>query len=269
MKKITVGFMILLITVLAACGNSESAKDVYLKAVEAGENMESAELDMVLSQTIEGDPMLGTIVMDIDTKASLTLDPLAMHQKGSVLMDMQGVSIETDMEMYVTETELYMYESMSETWMKMDSSMMPLDMLNMEQSPGEQLDMLESFIDDVEFTEEEDYYVYKFDGAGEEFEELSQELIKLQVGEETFADLGADITEVLENMTIHSIFYEIHIDKTTYDTQKVISTMDFDVNMEGEEPLSLQQEMTATYTGINTIDQIEVPQEVIDAAEEM
>ena len=268
MKKFTVGLAILLMGFLAACGNSENAEEVYQKAVEAGENMESVEMDMVINQTIESDAMEGAMEMEMDTQSSMTIDPLAMHQTGTVNMEMEGMPIETEMEMYLTDTDFYMYESMSQTWLKMSADMMPTEMMNTDQTAQDQLEMLESFIDDIEFVEEDDYYAFKFDGEGEEFAALTEELIKENLGEETFADLGVEISEILEEMTIHSMYYEIHIDKETYDTTKVMTNMDFDMNAEGES-LRMNQEMTATYTGINTVDEIVVPQEVIDAAQEM
>ncbi|MCM3739837.1 hypothetical protein M3210_06090 [Oceanobacillus luteolus] len=268
MKKITVGIMFMLIMFLAACGESEDAQDVYQKALEAGEKIESAEVDMTMNQIIEGDPAMGSMEMGMDTKTAMTLDPLTMHQAGTITMNMDGMSLDNDMEMYLTNTDLYMYESMSQTWMKMSSDMMPMDLANMEQNPQEQLEMLESFIDEIDFSEEDDYYVFKYDGDGEELFELSQEIIKENFGEGVLGDAGVDIEEVLENMTVHSLYYEVHIDKKTYDTKKLITNMDLDITAEGE-TLSLQQEMTATYTGINTVDEIEVPQEVIDAAEEL
>lgn len=255
--------------ILAACGASENAEEVYQKALEAGEKMESAELDMVVSQTMEGAGMMGTMNMEMDTKSRMTIDPLAMHQAGTMKMDMDGMEIETDTEMYLTDNGFYMYESMTDTWMKMSSDMMSMDdLMNMEQNPRDQLEMLESFIDDVEFFEEDGHYVFKYDGDGEELFELSQEIVKENFGDSAFSDLGMNVDEVLENMTIHSIYYEIHVDKETYDTKKLITNMDLDMDEAGE-TVNLKQEMTATYTGINSIDTIEVPQEVIDAAEDL
>lgn len=268
LKKFTVGLAVLLMAFLAACGNSDEAKEVYQKAVEAGEKMESVEMDMVINQTMESDAMEGEMVMDMDTKSAMTIDPLAMHQTGTISMEVEGMPIETEMEMYLTDTDFYMYESMSETWLKMSTDMMPTEMMNTDQTAQDQLEMLESFMDDVDFSEEDDYYVFKFEGEGDEFADLTEELIKENLGEETFADLGVEISEVLEEMTIHSMYYELHIDKETYDTTKVITNMDFDINAEGES-LRMNQEMTATYTGINTVDEIAVPQEVIDEAQEI
>lgn len=268
MKKLTVGLVVLLMAFLAACGSSDEAQEVYQKAVEAGEKMESVEMNIVINQTMESDALEGEMVMDMAMQSDMIIDPLAMHQTGTISMEVEGMPIETEMEMYLTDTESYMYESMSQTWLKMSADRMPTEMLNTDQTAQGQLEMLESFVDDVNFSEEDDFYVFKFEGEGDEFTDFTEALIKENLGEETIADLGLETSEILEEMTIHSMYYELHINKETYDTTKVITNMDFDINVEGEF-LRMTQEMTATYTGINTVDEIVVPQEVIDTAQEM
>jgi hypothetical protein len=267
MKKVTLGMLFLLMMFLVACGQSESAEDIYEKALAAGEEMESAELDMEIKQTISSEEVNEEVGMDIATKAEMVLDPLAMHQLVTVSFALGDFPMETEMEMYMTDSDIYMHESMTDTWMKSDASMIPANLMDVEQNPQEQLKMLESFIDDVEFLEEEDYYVFKYDGDGEELIELTQELIQENLDENTLSELGLDINEMLEDMTVHSVFYEMQIEKDTYYTKGVTVNMDFEIQ-EGDDTLQMKQETNATYTGINTIDSIEIPQEVIDQAEE-
>lgn len=270
MKKLILVVIVLFVTTLAACGGSQDAKEVYKKAVEAGEKVESAEVDMAISQTMAGDPTMGEIVMNTDMQASMIMEPLSMHQKGNMQMEMQGMPIDTEVEMYMTDEGVYMYDSMSQTWMKFDSSMMPTELANLDQGPTEQLDVLESFVDQVEFSEEDDAYVYKFEGEGDEIKEFTKQLVEGNLGEDTFVEFGADMNQVLEDMTIHSIYYELHIDKESYDTKKVITNLDLEIAADAEgNTMRIEQEMTADYTGINTIDVIEVPQEVIDSAQEI
>lgn len=266
MKKVTVGFVVLFMMILAACGGSESAKEVYENALAAGEEMESAELDMTIHQTMSSEEMPEGLVMDMDMQSEMTLDPIAMYQAGTISFEMDGMPFDTEMEMYVTDSDFYMYESMSDTWLHSGEEMMPTELMNMEQNPTDQLEILESFIEDVEFEEEEDFYVFRYSGDGEELLELSQELIKENLGEDTFAEMGIEVDEILDQMTIHSIFYEILIEKDTYNTESIAMDMDVSIEEAGE-TLEMKQEMNATYTGINTIDSIEVPQEVIDSAE--
>ncbi|MHA6251472.1 DUF6612 family protein [Oceanobacillus sp. CAU 1775] len=270
MKKSLLVLAILLTAFLAACGGSEDAKEVYNKAVEASENAESAEIDLTINQTMTGEPMMGELQMDMDMQVAVTMDPIAMHQKGNISMDLQGVPMDTEMEMYMIEDVIYMQDSMSKTWLKLDASTMPAEFANVDQAPNEQLDLLASFVDDVEFIEEDDVYIYKFEGEGDEIEDFTQKLVAGNLNNDTFTELGVDVEELFAEMTIHSIYYELHIDKSSYDTKKVITNIDIELPIDADDnAMRIYQEMTAEYIGIDTIDQIEVPQEVIDSAQEM
>ncbi len=269
MKKLSLLIIPLFMVFLAACGDSQEAQDVYQKAMEAGEKLESAEMDMKVSQTMEGDPEMGEMVMDMDMQASIVMDPLAMHQTGTMNMDVGGMPLDTEIETYLTDEAMYMFESMSQTWIKMDASMTPAELTNMEQDPTEQLAMLESFMDDVDFSEEDGMYVFKFAGEGDKIKEFTQQYVEEYMGTETFAEAGVEMNEVLDSMTIHSIDYEILIDKKTYDTKSVTTNLDLEVAVEEEDTMRIKQEMMMEYTGINSVDSIEVPQEVIDAAQDM
>lgn len=270
MRKSIYGIMILIILLLAACGGNEEAEDVYQKAIEAGEKAESAEIEMVMKQTIEGDDHIGSVVMDMNTTSQVIMDPMTMYQKGKISMDMDGLPIDAEIEMYLTENNFYMMETMTNTWLKMDHSMMPDELAKADQPIGDQLEMFESFMDDAEFTGEDDAYVFKFSGEGENVKEFTRVLMEESLGEGVLAELGEDISEIFDDITINSVYFELHIDKDTYDTKTVAMELDLDVVLDEEGTMmNIHQEMTAEYTGINTVDEIIVPQEVIDSAQEM
>lgn len=269
MKKWMLMLTILFTTFLVACGGNQEAKDVYENAVEAGEKIESAEIDLQIDQTMTGEPMMGELQMAMDMQVALTMDPVGMHQKGNIEMDLQGIPMNTGMEMYLVDDAVYMQDSMTETWIKLDGSTLPAEFSNIDQSPSEQLDILQSFVDDVEFIEEEDVYIYKFDGEGDEVEEFTQKLVAGNLNSDTFTELGVDVNELFGQMTIHSIYYELHIDKSTYNTTKTITNIDVELPIDEENSMRIYQEMTADYVGINTIDSIIVPENVVDSAEEM
>ena len=87
MRKFLLAFGVILLTLLAACG-SDTADEVYTKAIEASEKMESAELTMDIEQNIEVPSEEATINQKINMDAEMTLDPLAMYQKGTISMEM-------------------------------------------------------------------------------------------------------------------------------------------------------------------------------------
>lgn len=268
MKKLMLGLVVLLMTVLAACGGSSGgeAEEIYQKAIEAGKKLESAEMELTMHQIVDVGEEFGTMTTEMDSVASFVIEPFAMHQKGNMSMEMEDFPMDMEMEIYATDSEFYMYDSMSNMWMKMDAEMVPNEMA-VDYDFHEQLNILESFIDEIEFKEESDHYVFKYDGDGKKLIDLSQEIIKENM-DDTLAGLGMEASEVFDQMDVHSLYYEILIDKKTYDTKGIIMNLDFEIDIGGE-TLAIQQEVNATYTGINTIDKIEVPQEIVDEAQEL
>ncbi|WP_067727720.1 DUF6612 family protein [Oceanobacillus damuensis] len=267
MRKWMVFFVLLLTVILAACSN-EDAEGVFTKAMDVSGEMESAEVDMNITQILSTSDESMELEMESDMKAEIIMDPIAMYQKGTMNMEMDGFPMEMDTEMYMTEDGLYTYDSMSQTWMKLDNEMYT-DLSNLaQQDPSAQLEMMEPFMDDVEYEEKDDSYIFRFAGEGEALNEFSESVIQEYLDTEMFADLGADVNEVLESMTVNKLNYEMEIDKESYETKTFYMDLDMALSAEGEE-MSIAQQVNAVYTGINTIDSIEVPQEVLDNATEM
>lgn len=265
MRKFLLAFGVILLTLLAACG-SDTADEVYTKAIEASEKMESAELTMDIEQNIEVPSEEATINQKINMDAEMTLDPLAMYQKGTISMEMDEFPLDVESEMYMVEDEIFMYDSMTSQWMKMDNSMMPTDMLQNAPSTKDQLEMMEEYVEDFELEENDDYYVLKLTADGEGFTELTNQLMEDNFGEQ-FSQLGVDVTEILENMKVNNLYIEMNIDKETYDVKEQKMDMEMEITAEGES-LTIVQKSTTKYTGINTVDAIEIPQEVKDGAVE-
>ena len=62
--------------------------------------------------------------------------------------------------------------------------------------------------------------------------------------------------------------YEIFIDKETFNTTALNMIMDMTMVVEGEE-MKLAQNLKSTYDNYNEVEKIEIPQEIIDNAQEM
>jgi hypothetical protein len=253
---------------LAACG--EGAEEIYTKALEASEKMESAKVAMKMNQEISmGDE--GTVVIESDMKGSIVNDPLAMHQKGTMLMSMEGEGMENEMplemdtEIYLVEDEMYIFESLSQQWIKADSSLVPIDTLTANQPDvSEQLKMMEKYVEDFEFEESDDGFIFKLTADGEGFKELTKEMLEEYLPQELSEQLG-DITKMFEDMEIKTLYVEMVIDKETYDLKTYNMDMQMSMTVEGE-TVDIVQHIESDYKDINTIDNIEIPQEVKDSA---
>ncbi|WP_249869989.1 DUF6612 family protein [Oceanobacillus saliphilus] len=266
MRKWMLSFVFVLTVSLAAC-NNDDMEDVFTKAMEVSEGMESAEVVMDISQLLSSGESMN-LEMQSEMKAEMIVDPIAMYQSGTMHMEMDGFPMDMETEMYMTEEGLFTYDSMSQSWIRLDNEMYA-DLANLEQQdPSAQLELLEPFMDDVEFEETADGYIFRFAGEGESLNQFSEKVLAEYMDTEMFADFGADITEILESMTVNKLNYEMVIDKQTYETKTFTMDLDMTVAAEGEE-LSISQQVNAEYTGINTVDSIEVPQEVLDNAVDM
>src|SRR5690625_4659148 len=120
-RLLTVLMAAMLMTILTACGEDE--EEVYEKAVEVANDMESAEIKAVVDQTIdypeEGEPIKTENTFDME----MTLDPMAIHQKGATHLIMEDMEDIMDLEMYLIEDDLYIYESTSKQWLKTTTEM--------------------------------------------------------------------------------------------------------------------------------------------------
>ncbi|MFD1850628.1 DUF6612 family protein [Oceanobacillus bengalensis] len=266
MKKLVVAFgMILLSISLVACGN-ENAEDVFTQAMEAAEGMESAEVVIDMTQNIGMPDESSSLEMETNMEAEMILDPLAMYQKGTVSMMMDDFPMEMETEMYLVDDEVYVYDSMSSQWMKMDETMMPMDALNNQQpNITEQLEMFEKYVEEFEFEETEDEFVFKLTADGEGFTELTNQLMDEYMSEELTAQFGEEMDEVLESMDVSKLYIELYIDNETYEMNGEKIDMEMTMGVEGDE-VKLSQQVSTKYTNINTIQSIEIPQEVKDNA---
>ncbi|WP_339215669.1 DUF6612 family protein [Ornithinibacillus sp. FSL M8-0202] len=271
MKKWIVTVFLVMVSIgLAACG--ENAENVFNKALEASENMESAEVSIKLDQELSvGDE--GKITITSDLQGSVINDPIAMHQKGimSMSMDIPGlgseVPLDMETEMYLVDGEMYMFESLTGEWVKMDSSMIPLETVTANQPDvSEQLNMMEKYVEDFEFDQVDNEYVFKLTADGEGFKELSQEMLDEYLPEELTAELG-DLSQLFKDMEIKNLYIEMVIDKETYDLKRYNMDMEMSMTVEGE-TIDMVQHVKSEYKNMNNIDSIEVPQDVKDGAVE-
>ena len=111
----------------------------------------------------------------------------------------------------------------------------------------------------MEFEQDDENYILTLEGSGEEFTSL----VKDQVDEA----LQSLTTEENVNLdfTIHSVDYLVHIDKESFQTNKLDMVIDMDMTMNGE-MINLNMNAKTDFSKFNEIDKIVVPQEVIDGA---
>lgn len=275
---VTVGVAVLS---LAACGSSAdlttgtteksdlTLEQVYDKAIERQESMQSAKANIVMDQvtamTLEGEEMNMTSSTNMDME--MTVKPVAFFVDGTVTMEMAGESEAMDMplQMYMTEADgFYMNDFMTGGWSKLPENLTEdmLAQMGAQADASEQLKQLKGFINDFTFEQTDDAYILTLVADGEKFNEV---MLGQVMG--SLNQLGEDEQSLLEGITFEDAKYVITIDKKTFDTVKM--DMDFIMNMDvmGQQS-KVDTKSTVTYSEFDNVDTITIPQEVLDTATE-
>lgn len=239
-----------------------TAQEVYSKAMEVSEEQKSMHAVMDINQKIsmpsEELEMDSKIKMDMD----MIIEPLAMHQNMKMDMGEMGAM---DMELYMTEAGFFMHDPESGQWIKMGKDMYDEMMAQMggETDPTLDMEMFNEFKDDFKFEQTDDEYILTLSASGDKFSGLMKELMGSALPEDM--DMTEEDAEMLENMDVKSLEVVMYIDKETFYTNAFDLDMDMTMKIE-EQEMRIVQKMKSVITKINEIDEIVVPQEVIDEA---
>ncbi|MCA0972840.1 hypothetical protein LCM20_19825 [Halobacillus litoralis] len=251
---------------LGACSSSEAQKldEIFTKATEASESLESFSMDMVSEQEYQSEgeesnsPFPPGVPMTSEIQSDITMDPMAFHQ--TIKID----ALMTEMEQYYTEDGLYIKSSDEESWMKAPKEL--LDQLNaissQQQTPAEQLKNVEEYVDEFTLESDDDNYILSFSSKGEDLKKMMEETLNEVMPEGTMPE------GMMDSVTFNSVEYMYTIDKETYYPKKMDMSMNITVEEAGEK-MTIDQTTKGSYSNFNEIDEITIPDEVIENAKEM
>lgn len=288
MKKRMALLVLMLVLLITACngqnettagGGKEADVDVVALLTEVqqkSEELQSMHMDMTLSQTMgmaslteSSENVSETMTMDSDIKMDIIVEPISAYMDMTMTLPMgMGSSEDTmRMEMYMTEESVYMKvplepASPEGSWMKMNISEMtgfgydPQDMKN-SMASEETMNALKELKDDVTVTDQGDTYLITFKGTGEKAQKLFDAQLQAVGNSEQLE--GGEIT-------FNSIDYQYLVSKETKIPVSLKADMDY-VVMIGEESMPIIQKIEGTFSKINEIEKIEIPQEALEATE--
>lgn len=238
-------------------------QEVYDKSMKASEQLNSVKgtMDMKQTMSIPSEDMTLDIQSEMDIE--YIIEPMQMHQKGTTKMmgvGEGGESQETEIETYITEDAVYVYEGTTAQWMKFPQEMVDQMMAATNQTdPSTQLQPLQEYLEQVEFEQDNENYILTLEGSGEEFTQL----VKAQV-DEALKNLTPEENINIE-FNINSVDYLVHIDKDSFQTNKLDIVIDMDLTMEGE-TVNMKMDAKTDFSKFNEVNKIVVPQEVLDSA---
>jgi len=237
-------------------------EEVYKNAMDRQNEIESLTSEVAMEQLITSGGE--EIHVKSDMTMDMTIDPIAMYAKGtSTMVDPStGEELPMGYEMYMVKDGFFMYDEMSAAWMKLPSDNYE-EMLGQtaeQADASQQLEMLKSFIEDFKFEQNDDQYILTLDASGEKFNDF---VLEQALGT---GALSTDDQAILESIKFNDMSYVIVINKETFDTEEIKMVMELVEENSGE---SIVMNTFMTFTNINGIGAIQVPQEILDSATEV
>ncbi|WAA10052.1 DUF6612 family protein [Fervidibacillus albus] len=232
--------------------------DVFQNTMEASSSLQSYSVQMATEQDITNNTTSETIHTEMTMEMDVTTDPLAIHQNLSM-----SAPEPVQMEMYFTEEGYFVYEPISDMWMKMSGEMfqqfqqLPEEKTN----PYEQIQQMEQYVDDFSLQENDSEYILSLNVEGDAFLDfVKQQSIDFSNGE---GDVGYE--DSMDSVSLDQLDYTITVDKETFLPKKMEMTMQMQLDENGEQ-LTMLQKSNFTYNNYNGIDQIIVPEEIVNNA---
>ncbi|WP_078579322.1 DUF6612 family protein [Salipaludibacillus agaradhaerens] len=262
---------------LAACGDTTSddglsVEEILSKSISTMEELDSYTLSMEMAQTLEGENEEGELEsMSFDTTSdvSLTLEPMTMEIVTRMDMGELGLGEDTNMEFlsYFTEEDgFYIEDPTLGGWVKMgdDFSDDLMAISEMQTSPEDQLKSFEDNITNLSVETTDTSYIISLDG-----DDLDMNDFLDQIGDLGFDDMGLGMEELNEmDMDIENISYKITVDKETFYQTEANIDMTYNMTMMGE-TISTSQQIHMVLSDFNNIDPIQIPEDVLEEAEEL
>lgn len=238
-------------------------EDVLTKSTEASEDLKSFAMTMEMNQELTSAQADTALKLSSLIDMKIVTDPMAFYQKMKMTDDASKESF--DMESYFSKDGMYLYDSAADAWMKFPAELSDqlIQMSDQQTNPAEELKKLKEFVNDFTFEQDETSYILKLTASGEKFNTFIQETVQQTLPPQ----LGAT-NEITENMSINAIEYEIVVHKETFLPSSIKVMMEMDISAEGE-TIKIVQHMNGQYSEYNEIDEITIPQEVLDTAEEI
>jgi hypothetical protein len=239
-----------------------TAQEVYKKSMEVSDEQKSMHAKMDIEQSIkmpsEELDMNSNIKMDLD----MVIDPMEMYQKMTMDMGEQG---SMDIEMYMAEAGFFMHDPDSGQWLKFPDEMYAdmIGEMGAGADPTLDMEMFKDFMEDFKFEQTDNEYILTLAASGEKFTKLFKDIAaeNMPAG----LEMSEEEAELMENMEVKALNFEIFIDKETFYTNAFNMDMDMTMTVEGQE-MNIVQKINADISKINEIEKIEIPQEVLDSA---
>ncbi|SDO19051.1 DUF6612 family protein [Alkalicoccus daliensis] len=262
MKKASVITVVSVGTVLAgatlASAEEQSAEEVLQQSNEAMENLES------FSNIIETEESTAGTEGEMDASTTLAqdviIDPFKMRQE-TTIMNPDGE--EETLQSYLTE-EGYFQEDGEGGWILVDNDTEYME--EMAYYPHDPVAEFMSLDEEIELGEEDGYYVLTYQGDGEEFEDLFNDMDELN--EEASEEEVEMVEEMLDDIELSDVYYELHIDQETHYLTNSYLELTMTLDVEGAET-AIDQTIDMEFHNFDNVEDFDLPEGVLEEAESL
>lgn len=259
----TLAVCLLVIGMITGCGAPDkvTAESLLNDVAKNTEAMKSMESHTTVDMTMEAPELGGSMDMTMDLTMQTLIEPTANYMKGSI--GLMGMTMDMENYAIVEEDEIVNYTGMMGEWMV---QRMPYDTESentLDTAQGNLLKNLDSLTlaeetEDVDGTEA---YIISGTVEGEDIESLLGEM------ESVLGDMTGEGAMDLSKLSVE---FKYAIDKQ----KKLPLYMDMTFNGfsvdDGQTAVNVSNfVMRIEYTAFNSVESIEVPQDVVDSAVDM
>ncbi|MDQ0220272.1 hypothetical protein ELQ35_02875 [Peribacillus cavernae] len=249
----------------AESGDKEKSltlEQVYEKTIEASNKLESLSLASELNQSITLKDQPEPLAIKSDIQMDVVKKPLSLYQKMKMTVEGQPPQ---ETESYLTDDGFFQFDPVSKKWIKLPENMTTelLKIQNKQADPLAELKKMQEFIKDITFEMDDSHYILTLHASGDKFQAFLQEELQNNLSPELAENL-----QLSDGMNIKSLSYVYYIDKETYNPTKMINEMEI-VTKQANEDIAINQKANSTFSNFNAIKSIEVPEQVLQSAQEM
>ncbi|MFC5711332.1 DUF6612 family protein [Thalassorhabdus alkalitolerans] len=239
------------------------AEEIMSRTTEVMTDVESYAMDMSMVQDMDfqGESMSITT----NTSSEIMLDPLRYYENTIMQSDEEGME-EIEAQTYYGEEGLFLKDSVEDQWFKLPDDFRDSvnELAQHYESPEEQLELLIQFEENIEVSQADGEYILEVSGDSEQLKQLALEMTGMLEG-----DISTMVDQLFAMMEIEHLEYTLFIDEETFYQTGMTMDMEMTMNLEGDDSFTTSQQMEATYSNYNEIEEIEIPEDVVENAEEL
>ncbi|MFZ4451002.1 DUF6612 family protein [Salibacterium aidingense] len=245
------------------------AQEVLQRSINEMESIESYTIATNMNQQIELNPE-ETVENKYRSNTLVNLEPLRYHQTATIekrdSAPEDAANSLVGLERYFTEEGFYIFDSSEGRWVQFPEQFTE-DFQSYDksfESPAHILEMIEAYSSEIEVVEGNRHYQLTFNGNDEQTQQIALEMMGM-----VNTDFSTSMEDMMYMTEIGNLTYELQIDKETFYAKKLKMNLEMNMNSEEGNGNTSTHVIVARYSDLDETEDISIPVDVLDRAEEM